>query len=192
MLRLRRRPAEYLARPGLPTRYSVDAAARLLGLKWQTVMRHISNGTIAAKKRPNNQWSIARSELIRFARELYADRPVKLARILADQLTVMALTEDPKIRILLAPYKPMYASCSFTMGLRLSVHPTSIVVIDWETAGSSHAKQIAERLNCCPDRPRLIGILPEFMNTTSTGWDALIARPTTRQALQSAIAQFRG
>lgn len=195
MLRLPTKQISYLARPGLPTRYSLEASARLLGFSHRTVRRLISDGIIKARRvdpsRTDNIVWISRSELIRCARRLFADRPAKLASILLESKgAVIALAADPALRRHLSPYSPTYVGSAFFLGQMLSVKPAAIVVVDWETAGSSVARDIAERLTACPDRPRLVGILPEFVEEKKKNWDSLIPRPFNRFDVQGVIASY--
>jgi hypothetical protein len=195
MLRLPTKQVSYLARPGLPTRYSLEASARLLGFSHRTVRKLISNGIIKARRvdpsRHDDIIWISRSEIIRLARKLFADRPAKLASILLESRgAVVALASDPILRRHLSPYSPTYVGSAFFLGQMLSIMPAAIVVVDWEAAGSSVARDIAERLTSCPDRPRLVGVLPEFVEEKKKNWDNLIPRPFSRFDVQSVIASY--
>lgn len=192
MYRFRR--TEYLARPGTPLRYSLESAARLLGISHITLRQAISDGRIASRRASGHgrtrHW-IARSELARYARLLYADRPVRLARILAAPFGVVALSTDRALRRTLAPYKPRFASSPYGLAQILMVHVANTVVVDWETAGSEAARDIAERIGSCPDRPYLIGILPEFIEGKPKYWDCVFRRPYKAQDVQSAIKSHK-
>lgn len=191
MVKLRQRPAEFLARPGLPTSYSIRGASMLLGLDQTTILNACRSQALRANRR-RHAWWIPRSEIIRFARELFADRPVRLARVLSvSQTSVVALTIDPTLRRYLASHRPKYAVSPFDLALILTVRPSSIVVIDWETAGSQCARDIAARIFLCPDRPKLVGILPEYVDEKSKHWDALVKRPRNQRAMAMALAPFR-
>lgn len=189
MMRLQTKPALYLARPGLPSHYRLHQVARLLGVRAGTLHRDIRNGHLEATHMEGSRpWWIARSEVIRYARQRYSDRPARLASILSQGIhSVIALTQDPEVRQHLGKYSPRYASSPFALGQMLAVYPAAVLVIDWEASGSGWAKDIADRLGSCPDRPWLVGLLPADVTMSPRGWDAVLTRPADRLSLQSAV-----
>lgn len=180
---------DVLARPGLPTRYSPREVARLFGISPATVLRCLLDGEIRGLP-DGRRWWIPRSEVVRTARLWYADRPVRLARILAQPRGVLALTDDPAVRRAISRFHPQHADTPFALGQLLTVVPCGVLVVDWQTTGSATARDIAHRVRLCVDRPALVGILPEDIGRQERGWETLLPRPMNRGVLQDAIHSF--
>lgn len=194
MYKLKRSPVELLARPGTETHYTVVAAARLLRVNKFVILDGIEAGWIRAKRYPTKsarRWSVPRSEIIKLAREIYADRPIRLARILAGpKARLLVLSNDRRLRETLKSHNPVYAGSVFSLGQMTSVIPSNTIVIDWETSGSGAAKDIADRLSAFPDRPKLVGILPLDETEKTRGWDLIIPRPYKPKDLLSSLRKI--
>lgn len=193
------RLSEYLARPGCPAYYSAYRTARVLDVSEDHVRRLIHRKKIRCGRRSGTTnrrgYMIPRSEVLRLAREINADRPIKLARILCNSQPegrILVVTADRALRTFLSPYRPLYCSSLFALGQMLYVHAAWAVVVDMDVNGSSASREAAERIASCPDRPFLIGILPEHIKYLMTPpWDAIVDRPFGTRRIQRAIAQFR-
>lgn len=185
-----RRPKEWLARPGQPDRYTVNAAATLLGLDPRTIHSMIREKLIRARRRqPGANWMIARSELVRASRLIYADRPLKLARILESNRSgrLLAVTDDSNVRRHLVEWEPLYASSLFDLGTLLCTVPNWGVVIDFDTVGTHWANDAALRIGACPDRPKLFAFAPEFVGIDPRPWDAVLERPLNAAVISTTL-----
>lgn len=183
-----RRPKEWLARPGLPTRYTVRAAARLLGLSPRTITKLIKAKTIRARRQ--GTWMIPRSEIIRFARLTCSDRPIRLARILeTGPGRLIVVSEDAAFRRALARWEPLYASSLFDLGTMLCTVPSWGVVLDLETTGSGWAVDAANRINAVPDRPYLFAVAPQDVRIDTRHWTGVIERPFRVAEINKILSQ---
>jgi excisionase family DNA binding protein len=189
MLPLKR--SEFLARPGFPTYYSIWATAKLLGMSRTTILAMVRAGEIKASKQAQ-AWQIPRSEVVRIARSFHADRPLRLARVMAGpKARLVALTCDRTVRDWLRLHNPIYCASAFSLAQTIMVRPSNIVLVDWETCGSSAAKEIADHLSVIPDRPKLVGLLPEYVSDKSKGWECLLPRPLSRLDLISTLQTLK-
>lgn len=191
MTMLRLRPSGYLSRPSLPSQYSLSSAAALLEMKPETLRKLIHCGTVKARTVDRgNQivWSISRNEVARMARKLFRDKPLKIAQILSPENgRPVVLSIDIQVRKALSELNPSYCSSPFALGQWLCVNATGLVIVDWETCGTQWADDICERICQSPDRPMIIGILPEFHDCRDRGWDLLIHRPATSKQIYKAV-----
>lgn len=155
----------------------------MLGLDPHTVLELIRTKKLRAAK-PNGTWSIPRSELVRYARIRWADRPVALARALDRHPKsghILAVTEDRGVRELLARHRPLYISSLFGLAQSMMITPSWMVIVDWDAVGSDNAADVVERVSLIPDRPLMVGVMTEHSTpprrTKAAKWDNLIPRP---------------
>lgn len=179
----------YLARPNVPSTYSLYAASRLLDVKTDTLRKMVSQGKLRARKSSHRgHWMIPRSEVVRVAKDLFGDRPLKIARIMAaPKCRPIVLSNDIRVRNALSSHNPVYCASPYALGQYLCIRSCNTVVVDWETCGSHWARDIATRIGQLHDRPRIVGILPECVEESSFGWDRLLPRPFRSSELSSSV-----